>query len=122
MHQWESTDDFLRTDFNTDFAKIDVAIGGLVVFGKFSGDGANGRVINLGFTPRIVYVCARDGKAGYSSGSSYCYGGLLGIDAPLRLGNVIAAEVVTNGFKVYKANDDICINILGLAFYYLAVK
>ena len=27
LHQWEASDDFLRTDFNTDFAKIDAALG-----------------------------------------------------------------------------------------------
>ena len=26
LHQWEASDDFLRTDFNTDFQKIDAAI------------------------------------------------------------------------------------------------
>ena len=27
LHQWEPGDDFLRTDFNEDFAKIDAAFG-----------------------------------------------------------------------------------------------
>ena len=27
LHQWETTDSFLRTDFNEDFAKIDAAVG-----------------------------------------------------------------------------------------------
>ena len=122
LHQWEATDDFLRTDFNTDFQKIDTAIGGLLVFGSFTGDGANGKVISLGFTPRAVYVCARDGKAGYSSGAGYCYGGLLGAGAPLRLDNVTAAEIVDNGFKVYKANAYIRLNTSGEIFYYVAIQ
>ena len=29
LHQWEAADDFLRTDFNTDFQKIDGALGTL---------------------------------------------------------------------------------------------
>lgn len=29
LHQWEAGDNFLRTDFNEDFAKIDAAAGGL---------------------------------------------------------------------------------------------
>lgn len=29
LHQWVPEDDFLRTDFNTDFAKIDAALAGL---------------------------------------------------------------------------------------------
>ena len=28
LHQWVPEDDFLRTDFNEDFAKIDAALGG----------------------------------------------------------------------------------------------
>ena len=27
LHQWEASDSFLRTDFNTDFQKIDAALG-----------------------------------------------------------------------------------------------
>ena len=123
LHQWESTDNFLRTDFNTDFAKIDAAIGGLLVFGSFTGDESNGRVISLGFTPRAVYVCGRDGKAGYyTTGAGYCCGGLLGTGAPLQLGDVLVAEVVADGFKVYKANSYIHINSSGNLYYYLAVK
>ena len=29
LHQWVPEDDFLRTDFNTDFQKIDTALAGL---------------------------------------------------------------------------------------------
>ena len=29
LHQWEASDDFLRTDFNTDFQKIDAAPGSI---------------------------------------------------------------------------------------------
>ena len=29
LHQWEASDSFLRTDFNTDFQKIDAAIKGV---------------------------------------------------------------------------------------------
>ena len=27
LHQWEAGDNFLRTDFNADFSKIDTALG-----------------------------------------------------------------------------------------------
>ena len=122
LHQWESTDDFLRTDFNTDFQKIDAAIHGLVVFGTFAGDGTDGRVISLGFTPRVVYICSEEGRAGFSSGSGYCYGGLLGPGAPLRLGGTIAAEVVTGGFKLSNTDSYIRLNSSSYVFFYLAVK
>ena len=29
LHQWEASDSFLRTDFNTDFQKIDAAVKGV---------------------------------------------------------------------------------------------
>ena len=122
LHQWESTDDFLRTDFNTDFQKIDTAIHGLVVFGTFTGDGTDGRVISLGFTPRAVYICSEEGRAGFSSGSGYCYGGLLGPGAPLRLDDTIAAEVVAGGFKLSNTDSYIRLNSSSYVFFYLAVK
>ena len=30
LHQWVPEDDFLRTDFNEDFAKIDAALGEMI--------------------------------------------------------------------------------------------
>ena len=83
LHQWEPTDDFLRTDFNTDFAKIDAALGekaGVeelaevqalagskcrVVIGSYTGNGDSARVITLGFRPKVVAV---DDMGSFSSG------------------------------------------------------
>lgn len=82
LHQWEPTDDFLRTDFNTDFAKIDAAIKGVetaantalagkadagatqaaletkaeIIHGSYVGNGAEAQQIQLGFKPRIVLI------------------------------------------------------------------
>lgn len=73
LHQWEPTDDFLRTDFNTDFGKIDAAIHGKadgaemqtalakkaeIVNGSYTGDGTRDRDIDLGFKPRMVLIPA----------------------------------------------------------------
>ena len=73
LHQWEATDDFLRTDFNTDFAKIDAALGekadgdetqtaldkkAEIVHGSYVGNGAEVHQIQLGFKPRIVLIPA----------------------------------------------------------------
>lgn len=65
LHQWESTDPFLREDFNEDNRKIDEALkkneqaitatGGYVI-GSYTGDGQRGRVIELGFSPTAVLV------------------------------------------------------------------
>ena len=54
LHQWEPGDDFLRTDFNADFQKIDAAIGGLLAFGSYTGSGTASQSVNLGVTPRAL--------------------------------------------------------------------
>ncbi|OUQ82657.1 hypothetical protein [Flavonifractor sp. An10] len=74
LHQWVPEDDFLRTDFNEDFAKIDAALGeaatesDLAVIrgnlldkcraycGTFLGDGTASRVVNIGVRPYAVIV------------------------------------------------------------------
>ena len=38
LHQWEATDDFLRTEFNENFTKLDGAIHDLVVTGSYRGN------------------------------------------------------------------------------------
>ena len=80
LHQWEPGDDFLRTDFNQDFAKIDTAVKGLesAVEGKLAKKASleqlsqglstkvemymgsvigakNVTVIELGFRPRAIH-------------------------------------------------------------------
>ena len=86
LHQWEASDSFLRTDFNTDFQKIDAAIKGVetaantalalkadkteltqacgaldeakceTLTGSYTGNGANTRTIDLGCATRAVFV------------------------------------------------------------------
>ena len=69
LHQWEASDDFLRTDFNTDFQKIDAAVKGVeteaiaeagkkceLTIGQFTGTGAGTYTVNLGFRPRFLMV------------------------------------------------------------------
>ena len=72
LHQWEASDDFLRTDFNTDFAKIDAAVKGVetgadeklaqkteIVRGAFTGNGSTLH-ISLGFRPTAAIISAGD--------------------------------------------------------------
>ena len=73
LHQWVPEDDFLRTDFNTDFAKIDAALAGLaadleesdaaretlagrpeLTWGSYAGSGEETQSVSLGFAPRAV--------------------------------------------------------------------
>ena len=67
LNQWLSADQVLRTDFNADNAKLDVALAGKaeqtdlsevqasiprVAAGTYTGDGAASRTIHIGFPPR----------------------------------------------------------------------
>ena len=84
LHQWEASDNFLRTDFNEDFQKIDTAIKGVetgagaalalkadktevaavqalaaekaeIVTGSYTGSGGT-KTVSLGFRPKLVVV------------------------------------------------------------------
>lgn len=82
LHQWEPQDNFLRTDFNQDFAKIDAAVKSLegavdakldgkvgpaqlaealsvkleAVLGSYTGNGENSQKIVLGYQPKLVVI------------------------------------------------------------------
>lgn len=81
LHQWVAGDKFLRTDFNTDFQKIDTAMGQKAstssvsslksqvssiqtavsgksefVLGSYTGNGTADRAIPLGFQPSLVLI------------------------------------------------------------------
>ena len=69
LHQWEAEDDFLRTDFNEDFAKIDEAIAEKteIVTGSYVGTGAFGggedqycTKISFEGTPKFIIVGGAD--------------------------------------------------------------
>ncbi len=69
LHAWEPSDPFLRGEFNANFSALDAALhDGLaavvalaesradVVFGSYTGDLTNGRLIDLGFRPKAVIL------------------------------------------------------------------
>ena len=83
LHQWVPEDNFLRTDFNQDFQKIDTALAGLktladgkagtaaldaeralaegrtrAILGGYVGDGNSPREINVGAVPEGVLGCS----------------------------------------------------------------
>lgn len=98
LHAWEAGDDFLRSEINENFAALDSAVGGLVVTGKYTGDGTKNRFISLGFTPKAVFIMPQNQ---YISGSYYTMGGLVLKDSPLLHDKVDPiAAVVEGGFQV----------------------
>ena len=76
LHQWIPEDDFLRSDFNADFAKIDQALAAAateadltelrtrvngkceLLTGSFLGNGAETRSINIGDRPLALAICS----------------------------------------------------------------
>ena len=62
LHQWESQDPFLRTDFNEDLKKIDIALAYMPKFlnGSYTGTGTAGPdgacELHFGFTPKMVIL------------------------------------------------------------------
>ena len=119
LHQWEPTDDFLRTDFNADFAKIDAAIKGVetdikqklaekieMIIGSYSGNGAQ-QSITLGFRPKAVII---------PTGQVYS---AIAVDFKgLQMLNII-----DNGFQVeYFEGHAFTVNAEGYSYNYLAFR
>lgn len=108
LHSWLPADDFLRTEINENFTKLDAALSALsaekarVVAGTYTGDGASQQFISLGFTPAAVLVLSKSGQA--TTNYDY-YGGLALKNAPVYYssgsgqGNNI--EVSEGGFIVH---------------------
>ena len=131
LHQWVPEDDFLRTDFNTDFQKIDTAIRAAYnlaagksawVAGSYTGDTTVDRVINLGFHPQAVLVEQPTGSRGASNSME---GGLALRNRPVISSRADgpALSITTNGFIVtYFIDDEAFTNTGGRTYYYLALK
>ena len=125
LHFWEPEDDFLRAEFNENFAALDAATAGKIgaVFGTYTGDGAETRHIELGFQPQALLLFQRGGMAGYASGSYYTYGGLVLPGNPLILArsSEIAVEIIATGFRLeYSSYRQV--NISDWIYYYMALK
>ena len=102
LHQWEAADDFLRTDFNTDFGIIDEALGDKaeVVVGSYDGNGAAERLIDLGRTPAAVILCDDDCRM---RDGTLIYGGIA-----LREADTDGVFISEGGFTVVENGDIRC--------------
>ena len=148
LHQWEPEDNFLRTDFNEDFQKIDTALQGLeskkadtttlnskistvtsrlstqesrtyYVVGTFDGNGAASRDISLGFAPKAVFV---EHNYGNRTINGVTYGGLAVTGSPLISNGQTAMELTTNGFRVYSTSPTPQLNQNKVRYNYIAFK
>jgi len=79
LHVWEAGDDFLREEFNENFAAIDTQAV-RVVFGSYTGNAYDNsavpQLIELGGKPKAVIVMRYDGL--HSTSSGYSFGGMGG--------------------------------------------
>ncbi len=111
LHLWEPGDDFLREEFNDNFAALDAAA--RVVCGGFTGNGVNvgdEQEIVLGFRPRAIYVTMEDGTNGVN------YLTLDGVATTMAL-----FTITDNGFRSrYLFNREL--NAPNRFYYYWAVR
>lgn len=136
LHQWVPEDNFLRTDFNQDFSKIDAAIQQVktdaaaantatntlaeskcrMVTGTYSGNGtttSGPRDINLGFYPQAVLVELPTGAR--PSTENGAYSGLALRGASVSRGIYTSITVTSTGFQVSNYA-----NASGQRYYYIA--
>lgn len=124
FHQWDPGDSFLRTDFNTDFAKMDAALKGLAdrpepVSGAYTGDGAAARTVSLGFFPRALLVFTSEGYS-HLANVGHTYGGLALPGRNVTRGGGTALSLTEDGFRVHFDDDFVQSNRSGETYYYLA--
>ena len=134
LSQWEKADKVLMEDFNADNAKIDAAIKAVdakadalaagkvepseiarleqliaakvaIITGFYAGNDAETRTIELGFTPRALFLITDSGRT-FSSYSNVGYGGLAFPGHPVIYNNKIIVTIVENGFQVYYNSDN----------------
>lgn len=116
LHQWEPSDNFLRTDFNTDLEKIDTTLGETVerlnnkievVLATYEGNGNETNTVELGFSPLAVII-SNDGQLN---------GGVLGV----RGGNERNITLTETGFTLQKDNTSIP-NLSGVKYCCLVFR
>ena len=115
LNQWESTDHFLRADFNEDNLKIETALTALsagqvrFVHGSYTGNGATSKNITLDEVPQMLIVTYN----GRLSQGNYMYGGIVYPGA-----NSTAISLTDTGFTAIGKDNG---NISGTKYHYLAV-
>lgn len=113
LHLWEPGDDFLREEFNENFEALDDAV--RVVCGSYTGNGAAGRVVTLGFTPTAVIVKRPENFEVYFSDSELMYVPAIAVIGVT--GNTV--NVVEGGFRV---SGHGLVNAANRTYLYLAFR
>ena len=128
LHSWVREDPFRMDEFNENFDKLDRAVGANAAAvptipkftcGTYAGDGKKSQFIELGFTPKVVYVGNSGGHTMLSNG--VIYGGVAVTGSPAVHSGDIAVEIVENGFAVYYIWNSVNVNISGTTYRYFAI-
>ena len=136
LHQWLPEDNFLRTDFNTDHEKIDIALDEILslaegkcslVSGSYTGDAAMVeytqdvpyRTITLGFQPKALLIMLPEFQFGGNYWNSWNTITLFpGVLVHGTSGNYYTkAQIISTGFQVNNY-----LNLTGRTYCYLALK
>ena len=109
LYLWEPEDNFLRTEFNENFAKIDAAIPHIAA-GAYTGNGgssasttAKTQTISLGFHPKAVLVYPVDGMAYINTGNygyKNVYSALATREQNAAVNGLSALTITESGFTV----------------------
>ncbi len=135
LSQWEPSDQFRRTDFNEDNAKIDAALSALtgrvssaesslagkanqsslnsvsasvpkVKAGTYTGNGAASQDVWVGFTPKAVLVLPSNCDLGRFSGLPIYFTALAVAGRDaVAPGSLRALSVTSGGFRAFEAQD-----------------
>lgn len=132
LHQWQSGDSFLRTDFNGDFGKIDAAVSKKteVVCGSYVGNAVlnlqdnsgNTQDITLGFTPRAILVY----RPSASTSNGYPNIGMAMNGKDIVAAEYSVLEIIPGGIRVGSAmklgaSYYPAFNTRGYEYYYIAL-
>ena len=124
LHQWEASDDFLRTDFNTDLGIIDGALGNKaeLVMGSYTGTSADDvtvLTVTLGFQPRVVVFGVAGFRYNGAEGSdNNCMALYPGVDCTGTTGwNTGGGRITADGFQVWGRS-----NYINSVYHYAALK
>lgn len=117
-----------NTKINTAKTQLNTAISAKceMIVGSYTGNGAESRTISLGKTPKFVWVWTSK-TATIPFSNAYDVTSAIAISGkPAMLQNVLAMEIVNNGFKVIYRPDlgnnyDIFLNIADTQYSYLAL-
>lgn len=117
LPQWEESDRIMRTDFNDAMQSIDTALAGKcgLMAGIYRGNGFYCQTIDLGVTPKAVFVLYSGRTLTATTGSPQ-YGGLA---VTGYVGGSI--EITDGGFKAYGTGQGDAANMSNAIYNYIVL-